>query len=235
MKSVFLSLIIAILISSPTLAARPLETEGAYALDQGKLEIELGAKYIEYKDQNEDYEIKAAIRYGLLPIVELYFEAPYLITDPDTSGPSDATASVKFEIFEETFALIVGTKLASGDKDKGLGTGETDTFVNGVLSKRFDSKAIHINVGYTALGGETDSLVSYGIAIENNFVEGAAIAGEVVGSTLNTETSSTSILNTLIGVNWELYDWLVADAGLIIGLSADSPRNSATAGLTIRP
>jgi len=229
--------LIFLILAIPSYAVRPLATEDSGTLGSGIWEIETGTTYNETKENDKDAEFAVSIKYGVLEMLDVGVEVPYLILNENVSGVGDAELSIKFNVFEESeslpaFSLSAGTTLTTGNEEEGLGSESSDTSATVVLSKTFGDKAVHFNIGYTTIGETEGSSVSYGAAIVFNFVEGANILGEIVGESVETDGETESVLDSLIGVNWELYDFLVADAGLTIGLSDLSPRNRATAGLT---
>ncbi len=239
MKKTLACITAVLILSAPAFAARPLNTDDAGTVDQGKFEIEAGVEVEKAKDIDETATgLAVQVKYGILDNLDAGIEIPYAASDP--SGIGDATVKGKINFVEETesapaISLGIDIKLANGDKDQGLGTGYVDYGINGILSKEFGPAVCHANLGYTIVGVEegTDSenTISYGIAVEFPVDDQLTVVGEIFGASV--ENASANPLDLQIGGYWSINDTARVDGGLDFGLSDASPEYKATVGITL--
>ena len=239
MKKALACITTVFILSVPAFAARPLNTDDAGTVDQGKFEIEAGVEVEKAKNVDETSTgLAVQVKYGILENLDAGIEIPYAASDP--SGIGDATLKGKINFVEETesapaISLGIDIKLANGDKDQGLGTGYMDYGINGILSKEMGPVTGHANLGYTIVGieegGDSENVISYGIAVEYPVNDAVNIVGEIFGSSV--ANASTNPLDAQIGANWALNDMATLDGGLDFGLSDASPEYKATVGITL--
>lgn len=151
-------------------------TTGSFSLYYGVFpRLEAGIQ-VQYLDLNSREEGEGGLYYG------------YVISDRiEERGFGDIVLGLKFNLLDsQTQPIGLGimgrVKFPTADKNKWLGTGETDYGIRLILSKPFDSVAIHANAGYTIIGdpaGQSlDNVVDYGIgflfpvdAADKNFLQ----------------------------------------------------------------
>ena len=165
-----------------------------------KAEIALGGGMASYDedmagDEVELYDVTPGVRFGLTDRLAVLAEVPYRmlsVGDRDEQGLGDVALGLEFLFFEDIFeyAWIVPHAtaiLATGDEDKGLGTGESQgrfgisvgTTVNDVLHFGAD-------VSYTLNGtvseddmDERDDLVTGSLSLVFDLDAHASVLGEV--------------------------------------------------------
>lgn len=250
MKNSFLVLVVVLGIvfgfSSIALAGRPLSTDDAGTVEPGHLEVELGWEYANQPNDDTENSIAIALTTGVVwDRLDFGIEIPYLFLNPDDGadedGFGDMEARLKLRFLDETdsfpaMATTVGIKTTTGDKDKGLGSGEIDVPINLIATKGFDRLTLHANLGYNIIGepeGEdVSNTVGYGVAGEFAVTEIFCVVGEVVGEIQTEDTDSDNPAEILIGATYELPFGTVLDGGVGFGLTDGSPDYKITAGLT---
>lgn len=124
-----------------------------------------GGLVFDYTNIDSDvsaWVLDAYLKYGIIDNWEVGLDVPYLSYDvdngPSEDGISDMNIWTKYRFINEdnnNFGLAAGlnVKLATGDDDKGLGTGETDwmPFIMGTY-KPCDKIILGAKVGYDVIG-----------------------------------------------------------------------------------
>jgi len=140
---------------------RPINTDDAYTLGKGSFTLSTGAVYTKDNGDKET-DINIDLGYGITDRFEITVDIPVVFSDPkganSEEGFGDISLRPEFKFLEESegapaLSLASTVKLKSGDKDKGLGSGETDYSVSLQASKTFDPISVHFNVGFTFIGG----------------------------------------------------------------------------------
>lgn len=107
-------------------------------------------------------------------------------------GLGDVVLRGKYRFVDENdttpaIAGSFGIKLATGDEDKALGTGETDFALLVALSKALGGASGHLNLGYTIVGEPTgedyDNEFHYGIGLSYPTSDRLSVIGELAGKT----------------------------------------------------
>ena len=221
--------------------ARPLSVEDAGTVAKGAFEIESGS--ILEESNNKDFQsiYYGQIKAGILDDLDVGVAVPYLTMIPcddcAKTGVGDASAVVKFRVFEEgevtpALALKATAGILTGNREKGLGEGVPNYSATAVATKSFGDLIAHLNFGYSAEQNEPINSSFWGIAAQKEMAAGLNILAEVTGQTDNDQDGSTSYLNSLVGINYKVLESVVLDAGLNIPLSEESPRSMFTFGLT---
>lgn len=169
-----------VLLSAASAGARslaPLRTQEARTLPSGTVEVIVGASY--FRDQRFPFftpegtldsqhlvtgpELALRIGAGSWAEVQASFEMIYL--DEKTAagesssefGNGDARLFTKVRLLRETAArpgigVRFGAKLPNADRDKRLGTDETDFGIEALASKELGPVRAHVNLGLVLLG-----------------------------------------------------------------------------------
>ena len=123
-------------------------------------------------------------------------------------------------------------KLPTADNKKDLGSGEPDNDVMWIISRALGDKAgMHLNAGYSWIGGPDADVFHYGVALDYQLVDVVQWVGEVFAEKelAGGETAATRY-NT--GFRWNLADGLVLDIAAGSRISGEAPDFTGTAGLT---
>lgn len=254
--SFFISLVVCVLGATTawSLGPRPLETEEAWPIDKGTLQLSIGIEYQEdnvlpFDTLNRDRELLRApvvgAALGVSERVEVQALYDFLSLDEDggndESGSGDLRLFTKIGIFEESgypaVGLRFGTKLPNANRKDRLGTDETDFFASLLFSKNFESAVAHLNAGFALIGdpqpaGGQDDVLTYGLAMVVP-VRPVDLVFEVNGQALGKENNDRSVVRG--GFRWTVAEGVVLDAAAGVGLGDDTEDWSVTGGLTFYP
>jgi len=236
MKKIILSIAICFILlalfdGSAVYAFRPLSTEDTGVPEQGALELESGLTYSREGNAGNNFNFTLVPVYGLLENMALCIELPFDILNPDDGeterGFGDMTLAVKTSLLPEgerlpSFLLKTIVKLPTGDEDKGLGSGETDTTLMMVASKTLGHATLHGNIGYTFMGGDSnDDNIVYGAALEYSIIPKLALVGEAFMETENDFDKETHTITPLVGLRYHLTEKIILDTAFSMGICHD--------------
>jgi hypothetical protein len=231
-------------------AGRPLVTDDAYPVERGGVEVEFG---LELETTTQSYSLTAPFAFGvgLTDWLEVALKPSALYVDDQDASPRqvggvgdlvlEAKALLPFRPLDLDLALVPSLKLPTADEDRGLGTGKVDGGAVFVVSKAFtDTRKVHFNVGYTAVGKTSDvdlqDQLFIGLAGETSIPglaeERLQFVAEVFGTTAE-EDGGPGDIQGHMGVRYLALESLILDAA--IGRSFTSrPQVEffATVGLT---
>jgi hypothetical protein len=195
MKKVFLAFIIFFSVQKSNLIAQVLETEDAWPLIPGQVELGAG---LEYQTSKEGYEnaLPLSIEYGLSKRFTLLVEPVAFTTihskfSKHVTGLGDLEITLFYQLLKETkgmpsISLSAEIKLPTA-KDSLIGTGKTDFTPFIIASKTTGKFFTSANLSYTFLGkppGVTASnLFNYAIGTVFTVSEKSIFFGEVYGNT----------------------------------------------------
>jgi hypothetical protein len=147
-------------------AGRPLVTDDADPVARGRVEVELG---LELETSTQSYNLTApfSFGFGLTDWLEVSIKPSALYVDDQDASPRrvagvgdlvlEAKARLPFQPLDLDLALVPSLKIPTTDKDRGLGTGKVDGGAVFVITKAFtETRKLHFNVGYTAVGTVSD-------------------------------------------------------------------------------
>jgi hypothetical protein len=231
-------------------AGRPLVTDDAYPVEQGRVEVEFG---IELETSTQSYTLTApfSFGFGLTDWLEVAIKPSVLYVDDQDASPRrvagvgdlvlEAKALLPFRPFDLDLALVPSLKIPTADEDRGLGTGKVDGGAVFVISKAFtDTRKLHFNVGYTAVGKTSDvqlqDVLFVGLAGETAIPglaeERLQFVAEVFGTTKE-EREGRSDIQGRLGVRYVAVEDLVLDAAIGRSLTPEPQVEFfATVGLT---
>jgi hypothetical protein len=204
------------------------------------------------KQNTADFELD----YGLFDHVEIGIESPLLTlynapgTVPRTpSGIGDTNLSLKYNFVRErehakmpALAVGVNLELPTGSTAKGLGSGLSDFYMNGIVQKSLTNKTkLRVNSGILFSGNTTTGAV--GINTRGTvFTESASIVKqfnskwqggiEVAGAVTSKIELGKKQLQTLVGGNYQFRKNASFDFGVVVGKDT-SPRLGIQLGISI--
>jgi len=234
------STLLLLLAAVPSWAARPLDTEDSGTLDPGKFEFELGGSFARNPD-DKSWILKAVLSAGLLPKLEVRFELPLLLLEPDVgpsqAGLSDTILGGKYRFLDEgpvSPALMgsVVVRLPSGDAERGLGVDGVDVTALGVVSKTFGLFILTGNVGYTFVT-ETRDLDFWTLAASGEYRLTNALSLVAEAVSLLSAHREPDIVLLRGGATYAIRDNIKLDAAVGYGLTTQSPDLLVTIGFTI--
>ena len=235
MKSILLSIVIVTFLiifdCRVVYAVRPLSTEDATVLDAGELEIEMGSEYTRTDGRDNNYNFVIVPCYGLIKNVQVGAEIPFDILRPkegdNEEGLGDITLVLKTLFLPETekipsLLLKTAVKLATGDEDKGFGSGDEDVSLILAATKSIGSTTIYGNIGYNFVGKDwNDSLndfLIYGIAFQYSLSTRLSILGEVYCESEAEFNNDSHTISPLIGLAYKLNDNIRLDTAFKMGI-----------------
>jgi len=229
-------------------AGRPLVTDDAYPVARGSVEVEFG---LELETTTQAYSLTApfSFGFGVTEWLEVAIKPSVLYQDDQDASPRrvagvgdlvlEAKARLPFRPLD--LALVPSLKIPTADEDRGLGTGKVDGGAVLVISKAFtDTRKLHVNVGYTAVGTVSDVQLQdqlfIGLAGETSIPglaeERLQFVAEVFGTTAEENGGSGDIQGQL-GVRYLVVEDLLLDAAIGRSFTARPPVEFfATVGLT---
>ncbi len=230
-------------------AGRPLTVDDADPADTGVVEVEAGAA-VEDEPGYTHTDLPFGLAYGLAPGWEAglgfggqFEERTELLAASGEEecvrehGVGDLVVGAKWQFIESCplgarHALAGSVKFPTADEEKCLGSGETDYDLTWIASRLIGERAgVHLNLGYSRLGGPDDDVLHYGLALDYPLVDTVQWVGEVV-----TEQELSSGADTVtqynIGFRWYPIASLTLDIAGGSKLAGDAPDFTATAGLT---
>lgn len=229
-------------------AGRPLAIDDAYPVDAGQFEGEVGAAYGHDFDCKH-WDFPFGLTYGVSKGVEIgvgfggQFEERTERLDNGGEhymrdhGLGDLTLGTKWQWLESCslgarHAIVPSVKFPTADEDKAMGSRETDYDLTWISSRSIGDKAgIHLNIGYSWIGGPGVDSSHYGLALDFQIVGMVQWVGEVFAEREMSRGADTVVqYNT--GFRWNPIEGLTVDIAGGSKLSGDAPDFTATAGLT---
>ena len=212
------------------------------AAEKGGFESEAELEYV--KDGNDkEMGLTFALTYGASEKCDIVLEIPYLWLDPEeeanVDGVGDIEIGPEYCLFEGSDSLPAASlgltiKTATGDEDKGLGSGEIDYGLKTIFSKEIIGAAFDLELGYTLVGGEgEDDVFSYELASEYPLNDSFSLAGEISGETAFEGGFDDNPCDGKLGLNYALSKATALSAGFGFPFSDAGPDYSVTAGATV--
>jgi hypothetical protein len=182
-------------------------------------------------------------KYGASESTELDLGwSPYQYVDlpgRDVDGGGDVVLGVRQRLWDADGELPAGAvfftgKLPTASAASGLGSGEVDLRVAGILNRQFGAVNTNLFYQYGALGrpggvgtaSEHTITLTGGVAIDDRWGAFCEFGGIFVPS------ARTDNVFTIVGATYAAQQWLVLDAGFVVGLSDDAPDLQAFVGFT---
>lgn len=257
----FLILIFLVLVLGSTQAQQPFVTDNADTTSRRKFHLQIGneydilqrSAYPALRQNTSSFEID----YGLFKHVELGISIPVLAifsshvaTPKNVLGISDTTLHLKYNFHEEheksrlpamTISTVV--QFHTGDASKGLGSGLTDYYINGILQKTVTSKTtFRLNGGILFSGNEQSGelgikvrgrVFTAGGSLVKQFTKRLDLGMELTGAVTSNFNLSKGQLQALLGGNYALTDKMTFDFGVVAGRFPASPRAGLVLGLSV--
>jgi hypothetical protein len=248
---------------APGWADRPfLATERADPVEKGQTVLEAGFLYQQYLSNGRLSMLQLELTDGILNDLDFEVEVPVLFLQSGNSGENglgDVNLKAKARLLHAregrpvTLAVQLNVKLPTCNQDRlstfnPSCTGKTDVGMTGIASKTFHSVLVHLNFGYTFVGGDVAvsttstytralrNTLNYSVAIEwpvSAISPQFKVTAEVAGNTSSDPAESIFPLSGEIGATYTFNQVVTVDAELGKGLTSSAPRLIAGAGVTI--
>jgi len=184
------------------------------------------------------------LSYGPTDTVDLIIGLPYARVradgDPTVRGMGDVELAAKWRFWERdglSLALRPGATFATGNEDKGLGSGEVSPGLLGILSYEFDPWALHLHLGYTHnrnVHDERRDITEQSIAVVRQIGERLQFVADVSRETNPDRDSDTAIATAVAGLVWSVSEDFDLDVGYRTGLSDTAPDSIVHLGAALR-
>ena len=245
MKGFVIAALVWGLLSVSLCEGRPLVTDDAGVVEQGKVELETGDAQDRFKEADWS-SVPMILTYGLFQGLEVGAEIPYLASDPKDSGREkgvgDLKLATKYQFAKEgrwlpALSLTATFKLPTASRKRELGTGRADVDLSGILSKGMGPFQFYLNCGNTFVGRASGlrlkDVFHGGFGLEWKLGKRWTAVSEIFGARPS-EAGGKSLLATNVGLVLSLGPGLVLDMALGRGLRSRTvgPEINATAGLT---
>jgi hypothetical protein len=247
--------------ASPVCAQQPFVTDDADTTPKGKFHFEFSNEFDwlhrsslpNVRQNTADFEID----FGVLDRLEIGIESPHLTilnsagTIPQSfSGIGDTNVSLKYNFLRErensrlpAMAIALNLELPTGDKERQLGSGLADFYMNGILQKSITKHTkLRLNGGILFSGNETTGVIGIktrgtvftaGGSLVKQFTPKLQLGMEVTGAITNQLALGKGHLQTLAGGNYQFNRKASFDFGIVAGKFAASPRVGVQLGLSI--
>ena len=230
-------------------AGRPFATEDAGVAGRGVFQLEEGMQYAD-KNRDEEFSLTTTPILGLTDWLEVSADFPASFLRPEegknVEGWSDISLITKTQIFPEkefipATLLKTVVKFSNGNDAKGLGSGDEDVQLVGVLSKTVKNLTVHGNAGYAFVGDDQDEALRdyliYGVASEYKLSDRWKVVGELYGEKgghFDSDASNHHRLNPLVGLTFQVSPNVLLDLVWKVGLTNnENPEQAVIAGLSI--
>lgn len=257
----FLTLICLVLVSGSAQAQQPFTTDNADTTTRHKVHLQIGneydilqrSAYPALSQNTSTFELD----YGLFKNVELGLSVPVLailsshVAVPKNAfGISDTTLHLKYNFHQEreksrlpamTVSAVI--QFHTGDASKGLGSGLTDYYINGILQKTVTPKTtFRLNGGILFSGNEQSGALGIkvrgrvftgGGSLVRQFTKKLDLGMEITGGVTSNFNLSKGQLQGLVGGNYALTDKMTFDFGVVSGHFPASPRVGLVLGLSV--
>jgi hypothetical protein len=231
------------------LAGRPLAIDDADPVEPRQFEVEVGAGYVHESDCKH-WNIPFGLTYGMIPAVEIgagfggqFEERTERLEENEAEvctrehGIGDLMVSAKWQVIEKCplgarHALVPSVKFPTADDENGLGSGKTDYDLTWIASRSLGGKTgIHLNLGYSWIGGSDDNVLHYGLALDYQLTDAVQWVGEVFAEKEIADSMDTVVqYNT--GFRCNPIENLTLDIAAGSRINGYSPDFKGTVGLT---
>ncbi len=248
-------------LSVSALAQQPFVTDDADVTPRGRFHFEFSNEFDllqresfpNLKQNTADIELN----YGLFESLEIGIAAPFLtiindagITARRVTGLGDINVSVKYNFLREREnsprpALAIGfnLELPTGDKERQLGSGLADVYINGILQKSLTKRTkLRFNGGVLFSGNESTgalgiksrgTVLTTGGSLVRQFSPKLQLGIELTGAVSKDRTLGKKQLQALLGGNYLLSQKLSFDFAVLGGKYAASPRAGIQLGVSV--
>ena len=210
----------------PAFAGRPFSTEDAGVAGPGVFQLEEGMEF-SHQNQDEEFSFTTTPILGLTPWWEVSADFLVSFIQPEegknTEGFSDISLVSKLQFLPEkkyTPALLLKNvvKFSNGNADKGLGSGDEDVQLVGVVSKTVRALTLHGNAGYAFVGKDRDESLRdyliYGLAAEYELFGRVKAVAELYGEKgkhFDADSFHHHRFNPLAGLTFQVSENVVLD------------------------
>ncbi len=224
---------------APAIPQRPTLSSDTGTTKRGTFELEAGVTV----DPGDLYDTPAQVKYGAGTHTELFLGwSPFVHLDAparDATGPGDLFVGTRHRIVDEkegvpSAALQLTTKLPTASESEGIGSGETDFFVAGMLTKGFGklSATAFYQAGILGDPSGTGTILQHDAALAAGMpiVDHVGLFAELAG--IFQPTTGLDAVFSTVGATYAISPSFVLDAAIQTGITPDAPDFRVLAGFT---
>ncbi|MBI3622095.1 MAG: transporter [Nitrospirae bacterium] len=245
-------------------AARPfLSTERADPIEKGQSVLESGFLYQQFTSNDHLSMLLFELTDGILNDLDFKVDVPVLFFQSGSAGENglgDVNLKLKARLLRAregrpvTLATQLHVKLPTCNKDRLASynpscTGKTDLGITGIASKTYRSVTVHLNFGYTMVGGDTAAgspptgtrplrdTLNYSLAFEYLLSQlPLTLSAELSGHTSSDPGDSINPLTALAAATYHPNQAVSLDLGVGRGVTnaGTSPAFAISAGMVLR-
>ncbi len=221
-------------------AGHPFVTEDPETQGKGNVEAEFSFEYQKAGDGTKTSSLGNAFALGIAPKVDLVIGYGYDFVEvpggEDTRGMGDVEAQLK-TYFNEHKGWMPSLGLKGGVSLPVEEGGQATVLVTVPAEWEFEPFEIYASVGAdigTRLAGndERTDRVRASMAGSWEVREKLYLVSELLWEK-QTSPSADSVLEGMIGAQWEITETMMLDAGIRVGLTEDSPEYTLLVGFTM--
>lgn len=215
---------------APSTPQRPTVSFDTSTTAAGTVEIEAGVM----ADPGDFFDSPLTLKYGTSDDTDLFvgWSPLQVLEQPGSNGEgsSDLVIGARHRLWHGTDnrpsgALVLSAKLPAASANNGLGSGETDLRIAGVLNQQFGALNANLFYQYGALGvpggtgtnSEHTVTLTVGIPVAEQWGAFAEVGGIFIPA------QQTDMVFAIFGGAYSASPFLVLDAGLNVGLTNDAP------------
>ena len=241
----FLFVLVTIFSSGLAFAARPLTTDDASTVAEGKFQLETGLDLVGQDSHDETLlSPSVTLTYGLLENLDLAIGGQYLFRytdkDRDVSGPGDLEFKAKYRFIDEkgwlpSLAIVGILKIPTASESKGLGSGKADCNISAIFTRSLSENVfLDVNLGYT-LVGQSGADNAFNASVAGRFAVSRqwTLVGEVAVVNNFNGRSGDDLHSALLGTQYQITGNAVWDTGVEVGRSNGAQYFRLTTGLTL--
>jgi hypothetical protein len=224
---------------APVTPQRPTVSYDTSTTAPGTFELETGVT-VDYSDAVDSPN---TLKYGTADGTELFVgwsPLQYVVVPgQDAEGSGDVALGTRHRIVDAgdgtpSAALVLIGKLPTASSSQGLGTGEVDVLVGGILNQQFGPVNANAFYQYGALGNPNGGGTSSAHTV--TLTAGTGITDHIGGfcelAAILVPSQDIESVFTIVGATFAAEPWLVFDAGAVVGLSDDAPDLQLFVGCT---
>lgn len=215
---------------------RPTRSRNARTTPAGTVQLETGVGV-----DRHDLTTDLTFRFGVTRNLDVSVEAvPYLRLDFDgeaRSGLGDTVVDTKFRFFdsrEGSSAVEVFVKIPTADKDKALGTGDTDAGFRFIASRNWRKDKFDFNLGGEFAGvpevASNEAQWTLVLTWWRSVGDRLSFFGE--GFLQFLPAADREDVTTDWGISYRFNPSFALDAAVYLGLTDDAPDYEVTVGIT---
>ena len=226
-------------------AQQPFYTDDADVTEKKKFHLQLSNEFdvlqrFNYPSLRQNTSV-LEVSYGLLKDVEISANGPligisnsHIVTPRNVIGLGDIQLQIKYNPFKEhegskmpAMAATFAIEFPTGSTDRGLGSGLTDYFLNGILQKSVTQKTkVRLNGGVLFAGNAATGEIGIkargevfvgGASVVKQFTPKLDLGAEITGALTKSFQLDQGQVQAQVGGNYQITKKMSFDFGVVAG------------------